>query len=95
MHYLDSTSQAFKGWSIKNIWILGYDTTSQTLAYAGYELVRAPEVQKRLQEEVDAAYEDVNGENPDYSVVQVILFLKWANPGLFLFIFVLFTFQFK
>ena len=50
---------------------LGYDTTAQTLAYAGYELARNPEIQKRLQDEVDAAYEDANGEEPDYSVIQV------------------------
>ena len=26
---------------------------------------------------------------------QIVFFKKWANPGLFLYIFVLFTFQFK
>ena len=29
------------------------------------------EVQKRLQDEVDAAYEDADGQEPQYSVVQV------------------------
>ena len=50
---------------------LGYDTTAQTLAYAGYELTKNPEVMKQLQDEVDAAYEEANGQTPDYSVVQV------------------------
>ena len=27
--------------------------------------------------------------------VHILFFKKWANPGLFLFIFVVFTFQFK
>ena len=49
----------------------GYDTTSQTLAYAGYRLTKNPEILKQLQEEVDAAYDEANGETPDYSVVQV------------------------
>ena len=53
------------------MFVLGYDTTAQTLAYAGYELARNPEIQKRLQDEVDAAYEDASGEEPDYSVIQV------------------------
>jgi cytochrome P450 len=49
----------------------GYDTTAQTLAYAGYELAKNPEIQKHLQDEIDVAYEDANGEEPDYAVVQV------------------------
>jgi cytochrome P450 len=51
---------------------LGYDTTAQTLAYAGYELTKNPEVMKQLQDEVDAAYEEANGKTPDYSVIQVL-----------------------
>jgi cytochrome P450 len=49
----------------------GYDTTSQTLAYAGYRLTKNPEILKQLQDEVDAAYDEANGKTPDYSVVQV------------------------
>ena len=71
---------------------LGYDTTAQTLAYAGYELTKNQEVMKQLQDEVDAAYEEANGETPDYTVVQVSKkpcsssswLLLFGTPGLFL-----------
>ena len=49
----------------------GYDTTGQTLSYAGYQLTKNPEIMKQLQEEVDAAYEDADGKIPDYTVIQV------------------------
>ena len=52
-------------------YLKGYDTTSQTLAYAGYRLTKNPEILKQLQDEVDAAYDEANGKTPDYSVVQV------------------------
>ena len=60
---------------VKQIFVValfsGYDTTAQTLSYAGYELCKNPEVQKQLQEEVDLAYEEANGKTPDYGVIQV------------------------
>jgi hypothetical protein len=36
-------------------------------------LAKNPEVLKALQDEVDAAFEDAGGEDPDYSVVLVTI----------------------
>merc|ERR1719320_1648095 len=46
----------------------GYDTTALTLAFASHELSKNPDIQERLQHEVDEAYELANGKCPDYNV---------------------------
>jgi cytochrome P450 len=56
--------------------IAGYDTTGITLAYLMYELAMHPEVQAKLQAEVDEAYEGNNGVMPDYSVIQGLPYLE-------------------
>ena len=56
--------------------IAGYDTTGMTLAYLMYELAQHPDVQQRLQEEVDQAYEQHGGEMPDYTVIQGLPYLE-------------------
>ena len=58
---------------------IGYDTTAQTLAYAGFEMAKNPDVMSQLQQEVDAAYDESDGKTPDYSVVQVIRFFTEFN----------------
>ena len=58
---------------------IGYDTTAQTLAYAGFEMAKNPDVMSQLQQEVDAAYDESDGKTPDYSVVQVIRFFTAFN----------------
>ena len=50
--------------------VAGYDTTGMTLSYLAYELSKNPEIQKKLQVEVDQAYEESDGEIPDYNVIQ-------------------------
>ena len=58
---------------ISNLIILlmvGYDTTGMTLAFILYALAENPEVQEKLQQEVDEAWEDTEGEFPDYAKVQ-------------------------
>jgi len=42
--------------------IAGYDTTGMTLAYLIYQLAKNPEVQQRLREEVDQAFEESKGQ---------------------------------
>ena len=49
----------------------GYDTTASALAYLGYYLAKKPELQDRLQEELDAAFADNGGKMPGYNVIQV------------------------
>ena len=49
----------------------GYDTTATLLSYTSYALSKNPEVQTKLQEEVDEAFAGAENEFPDYSVIQV------------------------
>jgi cytochrome P450 len=55
--------------------VAGYDTTAMTLSYLAYELSKNPEVQRKLQDEIDQAYEESDGEIPDYNVIQSLPFL--------------------
>ena len=41
-----------------------------TLSFLGYELGNNSEVQTRLQEEIDQAFEDNGGKIPDYTTIQ-------------------------
>lgn len=50
--------------------VVGYDTTGMTLSYLAYALSNHPDIQQKLQEEVDQAFEAADGEFPDYTTVQ-------------------------
>jgi cytochrome P450 len=64
---------------VSNIFVFmaaGYETTSTALAYATYEIARHPEVQEKLQAEIDQLPLDNDDESdketkayPDYDVV--------------------------
>jgi len=53
----------------------GYDTTAMTLAFAAHELAKNPDIQERLQNEIDEAYEASNGRCPDYNLIQNLPYL--------------------
>merc|ERR1719190_329055 len=46
-----------------------------TLTYLAYAMSKNPEIQQKLQEEVDQAFEDNNGEMPDYNVIQSLPYI--------------------
>ena len=56
--------------------IVGYDTTGMTLAYALYALSLNPDVQEKLQQEVDEAWECSGDKLPDYNTVQGLPYLE-------------------
>lgn len=55
--------------------VAGYDTTAITISYAAYELAKNPEIMEKLQEEIDAAFEECNDEMPDYNTIQALPYL--------------------
>merc|ERR1712078_84047 len=55
--------------------VAGYDTTGITLSYLSYQLSKDEEVQTRLQEEIDQAFEEAGGKFPDYNVIQSLPYL--------------------
>merc|ERR1719309_321718 len=46
-----------------------------TLSYLAYAMAKNPEVQEKLQAEIDQALEDNNGELPDYNTIQSLPYL--------------------
>ena len=55
--------------------VAGYDTTGMTLSFLAYQMSINPELQERLHQEVDRAFEDNNGEMPDYQTIQSLPFI--------------------
>ena len=55
--------------------VAGYDTTGTTMSYLCFELARNPDIQKRLQEDIDQVIEENNGNLPDYYGIQNIEYL--------------------
>ena len=55
--------------------VVGYDTTGMTLSYLAYAMSKNPEVQEKLQQEIDQAFEDAGDKFPDYNVIQSLTYL--------------------
>ena len=60
--YLVATAMVF--------FLAGYDNTSTLLAWTCYNLALNPEVQEKLQQEVDEAFDKSEGKLPDYTIIQ-------------------------
>ena len=57
------------------ILVAGYDTTAIALSYTAYELANHPDIQEKLQEEIDQAYQDARDGFPDYNVIMNLPYL--------------------
>lgn len=55
--------------------IAGYDTTAAGLSYSTFYLAKNQEIQKRLQEEVDEAFAENDGQLPSYQMIQNLPYL--------------------
>jgi len=55
--------------------VAGYDTTGINLSYMAYELANNQDIQSRLQDEIDQAFEDAGDKFPDYNAIQSIEYL--------------------
>ena len=55
--------------------VAGYDTTAISLSWLVYQLANHPEIQSKLQEEIDQAFEDAGDKFPDYNVIQSLTYL--------------------
>ena len=56
--------------------LAGYETTANTLAYASYLLALNPDIQEKLQSEIDSYFE---GKPVSYSTVTVTTFIPILN----------------
>ena len=56
-----------------------------TLSFLGYEFGKNPEVQQKLQDEIDQAFDENGGEMPDYTTIQgrvaKIIYSYWLDSG--------------
>ena len=51
--------------------IAGYDNVSGVLSWICFELALNPEVQEKVQQEIDEAFDEMDGKLPDYTTIQV------------------------
>ena len=56
--------------------VAGYDTTGMTLSFMGYYLSMHPDIQSRLQGEIDQAFEKNGGKLPEYQAIQELPYLE-------------------
>ena len=67
MHLMDHQLDFFNS---LNVSLIG-----MTLSYLAYEMANNPEIQERLQEEIDQAFDEAGDKFPDYNVIQSLPYL--------------------
>ena len=50
--------------------IVHFYNLGMTLSFLAYDLGKNPEIQQRLQDEIDQAFDENGGEMPDYNSIQ-------------------------
>ena len=78
---------------ICHLWVNKNKSRSFKKGYSGQRSCRWSQFESRWSEQFISL--KLAGVGPFYKYLGTYLFFKWPNPGLILFIFVLFTFQFK
>lgn len=58
----------------------GFETSSTTLSFAFYELAVNPEIQKKLQNEIDSNLEE-NDQKLTYEGITKMEYLEWVVQG--------------
>ncbi|XP_011702160.1 PREDICTED: cytochrome P450 9e2-like isoform X2 [Wasmannia auropunctata] len=66
---LDMTSQAFI------FFLAGFDTSSALMSFAAHEIAVNPDIQEKLQNEIDKVWEDTNGQ-PSYEAINGMKYLN-------------------
>lgn len=62
--------------------IAGFETSSSTLSFCLYELAKNPDVQKKVQQEIDEIKAKHNGQL-SYDAVSDMKYLEWCIDGIF------------
>lgn len=55
--------------------LAGYDTTGMALSFLSYQLAKNPDIQQKLRDEVDEAFESNDGNLPNYTDIQALPYL--------------------
>lgn len=75
----DITSQAIM------FFLAGFDTSSTLMCYVAYELAVNPDLQSRLQDEVDSIWNEFQ-DKVSYDVVMKMPYLDMVLSGMFIFV---------
>lgn len=80
--FLDATEEELAGHAL-SLFLEGYETSSQVLAFVFYELARNPDVQQRLYEEVLTVHGGKHDNKLTYEALQDMPYLDGVVQGSF------------
>lgn len=61
-------------------YVAGFETSSTTMSFCLYELAKNPDIQKKVQKEIDEVTEKYDGKL-SYDVVNDMKYLEWCIDG--------------